>query len=293
VPLTTNKFASGPPIRERRVIRDASEWLLLRDTLGQAPLGGWPDVDFANEMVVVAGAGAHTYSTTIKVETAVVGPVDITVHVTTRLPDASCAYRVLNNVVDMVRIPRSDRPLYFDEREEVFSCTNQWYSDPAAFECPTTRPGADWSCAADGRWMPPGFPASSGQELRPLTLFVGHVEGHPRRLVIRDEVMWKAMWQAMHTGSSVLPPPQIDFSSEMLVVAGAGNQGPNASIAIEAVSVDATGLKAAVRTETGGCNAMPGIAAPVHIVRLPRIDLPVTFSERQNVRECPGGRYFW
>ena len=121
----------------------------------------------------------------------------------------------------------------------------------------------------------------------PQALLEGFLEGQPRRIVLRDRVMWKALWEELHSDNAP-PLPEVDFTTEMLVVVANGNTSGSERIKVEAASLDATALTVAVRTRRGGCDAMPSVGAPVHVVRLPRSDVPVVFQERHLVIGCSG-----
>jgi hypothetical protein len=273
---------------ERLVFRDREQWIAQRDGLlgGPPTYGGWPEVDFAHEMVIVASSGTQVYGTTITAVSAAMEASGPSVLITTRIPDASCGYGDHPSTpVEVVRVPRSDLPVSFKERVEPFSCTRRYDLTPA-FECGTTRPAAGWSCGSDGNWVPPGFPAAGGEQLRPVTLLDAHLEGPPRRIVLRDRVMWKALWQEIYRETKALP--EVDFTTEMLVVAAYGTTAMRRQVIVEAASLDATGLTIAIRTDRvfGSCFEMPSVAAPLRVVRLPRSDVPVVFLERHLLIDC-------
>jgi hypothetical protein len=274
--------------------------MAVRDgLLGGPPVyEAWPEVDFAHEMVIVASSGPQACGTTITAVSAAIDATGVSVLITTRIPDTSCGYNATSFPVEVVRVPRSDAPVSFMERVEPFSCARKYEFSPA-FTCGTTRPAADWSCGSDGNWVPPDFPAAGREQLRVMPLLDGFLEGQPRRIVLRDRVMWKALWQELHPEGTAfmqqrypetIPPPlpEIDFTTEMLVVAAFGNGSLSDRIKVEAASLDATALTVAVRTKRGGCDAMPSSGAPVHVVRLPRSDVPVVFEERQLLIVCNG-----
>ena len=293
----------GLAASQRLVFRDREQWIAQRDGLfGGPPFYGWQEVDFAHEMVIVASAGTQRFGTTITAVSAAMDARGLSVLLTTRIPDASCGYSHASTPVEVLRVPRNEVPVFFKERVERVSCA-KYYDLYSAFECPPVRPADDWSCGSDGNWVPSGFAAGGGTQLPVIPLLDSFLEGAPRRLVVRDVVMWKAFWEELHHESNAAwrtlhpeshtrPLPEIDFTTDMLVVAAFGDGGAGSAITVEAASLDPTALTVAVRTDSGGCNRMPTIWAPVSVVRLPRSDAPVVFHERQNLIICRGPFYY-
>jgi hypothetical protein len=118
----------------------------------------------------------------------------------------------------------------------------------------------------------------------------------PLRSVIRDRAQFNNFWKRLHSpdplyspdpthdpGVQLPPLPEIDFSREMVVIAAMGRR-PNGAywIIIDgACEVDGQ-LEIFVRSIDGSRCTAPGImTAPVDVVRLPRIDLPVVFLETE------------
>jgi hypothetical protein len=113
----------------------------------------------------------------------------------------------------------------------------------------------------------------------------------PARLVIRDADTWQAVWTQIYRGSSpVYPPPSIDFSREMLVVAALGTHSSGGyGILVDAASVvDTDGTAIAVRSISPGpdCGVNAAFTEPVDIARMQRRDGPATFVERSEVTSC-------
>jgi hypothetical protein len=112
----------------------------------------------------------------------------------------------------------------------------------------------------------------------------------PLRLVICDRAQFSNFWKRLHSpdpthdpGAQLPPLPEIDFSREMIVVAAMGRR-PNGAywIIIDgACEVDGQ-LEIFVRSINGSrCTAPAIMTAPVDVVRLPRMDLPVVFRETE------------
>jgi hypothetical protein len=113
----------------------------------------------------------------------------------------------------------------------------------------------------------------------------------PARLMIRDAATWQAVWTQIHRGSSPLsPPPTIDFSREMVVVAALGTHSSGGyGILVDGASVvDTDGTAIAVRSISPGpdCGVTAAFTEPVDIARMQRRDGTVTFVERSEVTSC-------
>lgn len=116
------------------------------------------------------------------------------------------------------------------------------------------------------------------------------------RLVIRSRDEFNKIWQEILRGSPEPPPPEVDFSREMLIVAASGQQPTNAEIIIESACDVDTQLEVSVRsTRFVPCHPQVGLPPqPLDIVRLPKTDLPVVFRETEVIPDCkdllrPGG----
>jgi hypothetical protein len=112
----------------------------------------------------------------------------------------------------------------------------------------------------------------------------------PARLVIRDEAAWEEAWATLYAGWSPVPPlPEIDFDVETVIVAALGERRTCGFVpAISEASVDGSELLVAVRETVPGdrCYVCQALTFPAVASRLPRLDLPITFVERQAVHDC-------
>jgi hypothetical protein len=113
----------------------------------------------------------------------------------------------------------------------------------------------------------------------------------PARIVIRDASTWQAIWTQINRGSSpVSPPPTIDFSREMVVVAALGTHSTGGySILVDGASVvDSNGTAVAIRSVSPGpdCGVTEAFTEPVDIARMEKRSGPVTFVERSEVASC-------
>jgi hypothetical protein len=110
------------------------------------------------------------------------------------------------------------------------------------------------------------------------------------RVVVRDSTKWRALWARINRPFIPAPPlPSIDFSREMVVVAGLGAR-PSAGydIVIESVEQDSAGIEVALR-RTGpapGCPVPAVMTQPLDVARIPASEQRVRFRERSVVVPC-------
>ena len=107
------------------------------------------------------------------------------------------------------------------------------------------------------------------------------------RLVVRDSAAWRTAWRTLHLGVPEPPLPLVDFRREMIVVAALGGRllGGHA-IAVDTVRRSGEEIEAVVRTTVPGerCPRRPAIVEPADVVRVPRSERAVAFTERREVR---------
>jgi hypothetical protein len=110
------------------------------------------------------------------------------------------------------------------------------------------------------------------------------------RLVIRTSEEWARVWARMVSNHGPTPTtPTIDFSREVVIVAAMGTRATGGyTIAVTSVSEDAAGLVATVVSTSPGrtCGTTAALTAPVDIVRVNRLNVPVRFVEQQSVHDC-------
>lgn len=107
----------------------------------------------------------------------------------------------------------------------------------------------------------------------------------PTQVVVRTEASWRALWLRHTRSFSRRPaPPTVDFS-RFIVIAVFGGRSPAGSlIVIEQVTRQEEGLVVVMNVVT--TRAMPPAqAAPFHIIRLPRTDLPIVFAIEAALQE--------
>ncbi|MGE5306680.1 MAG: protease complex subunit PrcB family protein [Alphaproteobacteria bacterium] len=118
-----------------------------------------------------------------------------------------------------------------------------------------------------------------------VTLAKGSQSGVRERkfVVIKSESDWQALWST-HASLSVPPkkPPLVDFQTEMIVAVFAGEKSTGGySIEITRIQEDTTkhALEFIVHESKPppGAMVIQALTQPYHIVKLARIELPVTF----------------
>ena len=132
-----------------------------------------------------------------------------------------------------------------------------------------------------------GGPKLSGP--RHMALLYGGIS-QPSRLVIRNRDEFNELWkQLIGPGSNKPPPPEVDFSREMIVVAAMGQKpSPSYAILIDGACEVDNQLEVFVRSvDYTKCGLQLGvITAPADIVRIPRTELPVVFRETEVTSDC-------
>ena len=111
----------------------------------------------------------------------------------------------------------------------------------------------------------------------------------PTRLVVRDAATWASTWSRIWNGQSSQPLPAVDFTRDMVIVAGLGTKPTGGySIVVESASRDGAALLVVVRTESPGssCLLSEALTAPVAAVRVPRTEGDVKFEEKSVNRQC-------
>lgn len=149
------------------------------------------------------------------------------------------------------------------------------------------------ACAA-AQEPPAGIPRGAHPvAFHPLESFprlYSGIEG-PRRTVVRDADAWAELWSEMAGDREPKSePPPVDFASHMVIVAAMGTRPTGGfSIAIERVYQSAERLFVEVRERAPSANCMvtQALTQPADAVVVPRSDLPVSFAESKEIRDCP------
>jgi hypothetical protein len=103
------------------VVRDSASWADLWPRLGTGPA---PAVDFANEMLLVAGSGSRQWGTDVTIRVAANEPygLAVTVHERVNIPNL-CALDGFRSPADVVRVRRDKRPVMFRWEVEEMHCS--------------------------------------------------------------------------------------------------------------------------------------------------------------------------
>lgn len=113
---------------------------------------------------------------------------------------------------------------------------------------------------------------------------------HSVRLTVQDSADWRVVWARIAGVNSDVAPPAVDFTREMLLVAGMGEQ-PCMGYLINIDTIfrdDDRRIYAVVRERHrgAGCGCLNEVISPVDVVRVPRTIRPVTFLERRESNAC-------
>lgn len=109
------------------------------------------------------------------------------------------------------------------------------------------------------------------------TLLPGFSPDFQGREAIRDRVTWQAVWMELH-GGVPQPLPEVDFSREMVVVVL--GSGCNGEVTVSSIVSERGALVVNAQAKSCG-NTLCAIADfSVHVVRLPRFELPVRLNVR-------------
>jgi hypothetical protein len=113
---------------------------------------------------------------------------------------------------------------------------------------------------------------------------------HSVRLTVQDSADWRTVWARIAGPNAAAEPPAVDFTREMLLVAGMGEQ-PCMGYLINIDTIfrdDDRRIYAVVRERHrgAGCGCLNEVVSPVDVVRVPRTIRPVTFLERRESNVC-------
>jgi hypothetical protein len=111
----------------------------------------------------------------------------------------------------------------------------------------------------------------------------------PRRMLIRDAETWAEVWAEMISAGDPRTPPFVDFTSEDVIVAALGERRSSGfGIAVTGITDDQTTTQVAVTTTIPGptCDRAEIVTAPLHAVRIRKVEGTLTFDEHAAVRGC-------
>ena len=112
----------------------------------------------------------------------------------------------------------------------------------------------------------------------------------PLRVVIRDREAWLKLWKQIASQQQPSPPPpDIDFSREMLIVVAMGQRNTGGfGIIVDGVYKRDKKLEVVVKSTSPGNNCMTtqALTQPVDIVRVQKSDYSVVFREIDVRNDC-------
>ncbi|HEX8514446.1 MAG TPA: protease complex subunit PrcB family protein [Allosphingosinicella sp.] len=148
----------------------------------------------------------------------------------------------------------------------------------------------DWRQAPASE-RPAGLPLGRFDER--LQSSFRHMSGlyQERTMVVRNSAEWQGQWRRITARqANPPPPPNVDFSREMLLVAAMGPQPSGGYEVVIDKVVDQPGdLLAFVRFVSPGrrCGAIAAVTSPVDIVRVPLSPKSVRWLIERQSPDCP------
>jgi len=124
---------------------------------------------------------------------------------------------------------------------------------------------------------------------------LGHY-GSPLRAIVTDSVALRHVWSLVHGGGST-PPPQVDFTSEMVLLVALGAQPTTGwGIRVDSVTTSSPEVTTAFVSISvpEGCVEGPAFTLPMDavIVQRPgRGNLLASFAEQVHQRKCQPFKY--
>ncbi|MBI4539240.1 MAG: protease complex subunit PrcB family protein [Gemmatimonadetes bacterium] len=137
--------------------------------------------------------------------------------------------------------------------------------------------------------IPPGADLVPIQQLPSFPRQYSAIE-EPRRTVIRDETTWATFWaeiEGLQTPKT--DPPPVDFTTQLVLAAAMGTRSTGGhTITIERVYRTSDRIFVEVREVAPGraCIVTMALTQPVDAALAPKSELPVSFVERKEVRDC-------
>jgi hypothetical protein len=112
----------------------------------------------------------------------------------------------------------------------------------------------------------------------------------PTTLVIRDRGAWQAAWSQMNGYLTPAPPtPEIDFSSDMVILVASGSHnssGYDVMLTSALKADDLVTVRALERSPAPNCGSLTVITSPVDVARMSRQDGRVVFEITPGVNTC-------
>jgi hypothetical protein len=175
------------------------------------------------------------------------------------------------------------------QRERVFA-------QPCGFAGPTGQAAqivlagriSDWSQVPGTEW-PAGIAFARFAEPVAARLRTSSGFYEERMLAIRSAPEWEGQWQRLTARQAPSPPPAVDFSRDMLLMAAMGPQRSGGySVAIERVLDQPATLFVLVRmiSPGAGCGTIAALTSPVDFVRLPASPKPIRWVIERVAQDC-------
>ena len=118
------------------------------------------------------------------------------------------------------------------------------------------------------------------------TSFPGAPPDLGERETVRDQTTWEEVWVELHGLALAPPPPAVDFRREMVVVV----VGPGCNGTVTVSSVATLQGQLLVSAQGEACTNALAVCAiadfSVHVVRVPRLDLPVRVNVTGGGKLC-------
>jgi hypothetical protein len=108
------------------------------------------------------------------------------------------------------------------------------------------------------------------------------------RAVVRDRAAWVRLWAQLREGSSLpATTPEVDFGSDMVIVAAMATQPCVSRVTVRSITGDRGGLRVDILEEPPAANCRCITSErPIHAVRLRRSDASVQFTATSTPRAC-------
>ena len=107
--------------------------------------------------------------------------------------------------------------------------------------------------------------------------------------VIRDQAGLATAWRTIHNGIPGNPAPNVDLSTQMVVVLalGARNTG-GYEIKFDAMTVETGGavIRYTTTSPAPECATTQMVTSPIDVVSVPRVDGQIRFDRRDVIQKC-------
>lgn len=109
-------------------------------------------------------------------------------------------------------------------------------------------------------------------------------------LVIRDRPAWQSAWSQLYSQQYPVPAlPDIDFTTEMVVLAATGSRPSSGYDVLFTAATESDGvvtIETALRSPGPGCITASIVTSPVDLARMPMRNGTVVFHSTSNLTTC-------